>query len=250
MSNEQFSPDQRRRSGQGRGMGSDQGQDRGAGRGQGRGLGRGIGGGQGQGMGQGRGLGQGRGAGAGQGRGPGQERPDVTRQGERAPDNDRGITPGPRAAKGRGFGGAGLDPERRAQHEKDQKEFQTLLARHQQLHRELECRPDGIRAVTTSDAPELVPLIQHHVRRMHQRMLENWPVRRWDTLYIEIFKHRDEIRMDIRDLDNGIEVEETSDNPRVARLLHAHGKTVSAFVERGFDAARHPAPVPEDYVID
>ena len=177
----------------------------------------------GQRQGSGRGRGQGMGRGSGRGRGQG---------------------------GGRGFGGAGLSPDRRDQHEKDRHEFQTLLARHDRLQRNLECLPNGIRAVTTSDDPELVPLIQHHVRRMHQRMLENWPVRRWDTLYIEIFKHRDEIEMEIRDLENGVWVEETSDNPRVAELLHAHGKTVNAFVEQGFNAARHPAPLPDGHTAE
>ncbi len=65
-----------------------------------------------------------------------------------------------------------------------------------------------------------------------------------DPLFAEIFKHADKIKMQHEDTDKGVRVTETSDDPYVAKLIQAHAKVVSGFVERGFAEAmkNHPAP--------
>lgn len=139
-----------------------------------------------------------------------------------------------------------MTPERRARHQHDQSVFHRMLEHHDALHRELEHIEGGIRAVTTSDDPEIAALIRDHVPAMHQRLEENFTLRRWDPLYVEIFENRDKIHMDVDLLPNGVRVVETSEDPYVARLIQAHGEAVNAFVQQGFQAAQQPAPMPKD----
>ena len=98
---------------------------------------------------------------------------------------------------GRGGCGAGMDPEKRQRHRYDQSVFHRLLERHHAIERQLEHIDGGIRAVTTSADPEVVALLQDQVPAMQRRVLENFPLRRWDPLYVEIFQHRDRIHMAI-----------------------------------------------------
>jgi hypothetical protein len=148
--------------------------------------------------------------------------------------------------QGRGGCGAGMDPERRQRHRYDQSVFHRLLARHDAIRRELAHIDGGIRAVTTSDDPEVVALLQDHVPAMHRRLLENFPLRRWDPLYVEIFENRDRIHMAIELLENGVRVVETSDDPYVVQLIQAHGAAVSGFAAEGHSAAQRPSPLPQN----
>ncbi len=136
------------------------------------------------------------------------------------------------------------DPHRHQRHEHDKAVFHALLDRHQAIERTLEKRPDGIRSLTRSDDPEVVALLHDHVPSMHERLLQGFALRRWDPLYVAIFEYADAIDMDIRLLPDGVEVTETSQDPSVVPLLHAHGEAVDAFVRAGHIAASQPAPFP------
>lgn len=131
-----------------------------------------------------------------------------------------------------------------ARHAHDRGVFHALLRAHADINREVEHLPDGIRTVTRSDDIKLVRLLHDHVSSMHDRLLTHTPLRRWDPLYAELFAHRDQITMDIRLIPDGVMVTERSDDPWVARLIQAHGETVSAFVRDGFKAAQRPSPLP------
>ena len=145
--------------------------------------------------------------------------------------------------QGRGGCGAGMAPERRQRHRYDQSVFHRLLERHDAIQRELAHIDGGIRAVTTSDDPEVVALLQDHVPAMHRRLRENFPLRRWDPLYVAIFENRERIRMAIELVPGGVRVEETSANPYVVGLIQAHGEAVTAFARRGHEATGRPSPM-------
>jgi hypothetical protein len=140
-------------------------------------------------------------------------------------------------------GSAGREPGRHERHRYDQSVFHRLLERHDAIHREVEQLANGIRAITTSDDPEVAELIRDHVPAMHRRLREGFPLRRWDPLYVAIFEHRDRIRMAIELLPNGVRVEETSADPFVVRLIQAHGEAVSAFARHGHEAAGRSSPM-------
>ncbi len=120
-----------------------------------------------------------------------------------------------------------------------------LLEHHQQIERKVEMLKKGVVTVTTSENPEIAETIRHHVRQMEQRLESGHGMRHWDPLFVELFKHADEIEMKIVDVPGGVRVRETSDNPRVADLIRAHAaQGVSEFVERGFDRAHEASPLP------
>jgi hypothetical protein len=140
------------------------------------------------------------------------------------------------------------DAARRMQrHRHDQQVFHTLLDRHRQLRRTVENLPNGIRAVTTSDDPALAALIIEHAHVMHRRLQEGFGLRYWDPAFAEIFARADAVHMQIRNLPNGVETIETSDDPNVVKLIQAHGQVVSAFVREGRTAAGRESPLPDDY---
>lgn len=142
---------------------------------------------------------------------------------------------------------AGMDEQKMQRHQHDQQVFHTLLEHHQELKREVENLPNGIRSVTTSENPELAALIIEHAHVMHKRLQEGFGLRFWDPAFPEIFARADAVHMEIRNLPNGVETLETSDDPNVVKLIQAHGAVVSGFVREGFAAAQRPSPLPADY---
>ena len=69
-----------------------------------------------------------------------------------------------------------------------------------------------------------------------------------DPPFKEIYEHADKIDMQIEDLENGVLVVETSEDPQVVKLIrqHAH-RAVSEFAEQGMQRAMQPTPLPEGY---
>lgn len=136
----------------------------------------------------------------------------------------------PHHRRGKGHG-PGRNPARRERHTHDQNIFHGLLERHDKIERELRELPGGIHSITRSRDPDVVRLLHDHVPSMHERLQIDLPLRRWDPLYAELFEHRARITMEVRILEDGVEVVETSDDPWMARLIKAHGQAVSAFAK-------------------
>jgi intracellular sulfur oxidation DsrE/DsrF family protein len=176
--------------------------------------------------------GQGRGQGFRGGQGPG------------GPGNGGPGKGGP----GRGPGmhgkrpGADLHDDR---HDSDRDVFQFLLTNHEKIKRTVKELPNGVETLTESETPEVAAKIQEHVEWMNVRIKDTKPIRMRDPLFAEIFKHTDKIKMHHKDTDKGVLVTETSDDPVVVKLIQAHAKVVSGFVERGFAEAMKNHPVPD-----
>jgi uncharacterized protein YdcH (DUF465 family) len=130
----------------------------------------------------------------------------------------------------------------------DMMAIRKLLMQHEKINRRVENLENGVKTRTTSEDPEIAAAIQKHVRQMHERIKEKKPIRQMDPLFREIFDHADKIDMEIEDLENGVLVLETSEDPQVVKLIqqHAH-RAVSEFVERGMQRAMQPTPLPEGY---
>lgn len=149
---------------------------------------------------------------------------------------------------GRGGGGRmGQDPERRARHQRDKAVFHALLDHHEAIRRHVEELPDGIRAVTESDDPQVAAMIRDHAHEMHRRMQEGFGLRFWDAAFAEIFAQKDKVVMSVRDTERGVVIEEISTDPNVALLIKAHGAVVSGFVHEGRRAASQESPLPDAY---
>jgi len=123
----------------------------------------------------------------------------------------------------------------------------TLVFNHDALTRTVEEIPGGVRTVTTTSDPALVPVLQTHPKEMEALYADGGRVRAWDPLFAELAQVHDRVKMVWKDLENGIEVEVTSEDPEVVRLIRAHAIKVSEFVNRGVDAMHEPTPLPEGY---
>ena len=130
----------------------------------------------------------------------------------------------------------------------DMRVIRSILMQHDKIDRKVENLENGVRTITTSHDPEVAAAIQKHVRQMHERLKEDKPIRQMDPLFREIFEHADKIEMQIEDVENGVRVVETSNDPQVVKLIqqHAH-RAVSEFAERGMQRAMQPTPLPEGY---
>ncbi len=147
--------------------------------------------------------------------------------------------PGP----GRGFGrGKGRQEQG---HDRDHKVFRFLLTNHKKITRNVKELSNGVKTVTESDDPKVATKIKEHVLWMQHRVEENQPIRLRDPLFAELFKHTDKITMSYEKTKKGVSVTETSEDPYVAKLIKAHAKAVSGFVEHGFAEAMKNHPVPD-----
>ena len=151
-----------------------------------------------------------------------------------------------RGGRGPGMQGRGQGAEQHdARHDADRDVFQFLLSNHDKIKRTVKELPNGVETLTESDTPEIAAKIKEHVEWMADRIKTASPIRMRDPLFAEIFKHTDKIKMKHEDTDKGVRVTETSDDPYVAKLIQAHAKVVSGFVERGFAEAMKNHPVPD-----
>ena len=116
--------------------------------------------------------------------------------------------------------------------------FIFCLANHEKITRQVTETANGVETLTESDDPEIVAKLQEHVASMYQRVENVQPIRMRDPLYREIFKHADQIHMDLEKTEKGIRVTETADDEYVVKLIQAHAKVVSGFAEHGFAEAR------------
>ena len=107
--------------------------------------------------------------------------------------------------------------------------FHFLLQNHDKITRSVTEIENGVKTVTESTDPAVATKIQEHVASMHKRVEDGRPLRMWDQLYREIFKHADKIKMDVKKTKSGIAVTETSDDSYVVKLIRSHAKVVTRF---------------------
>ena len=116
----------------------------------------------------------------------------------------------------------------------------NLLSWHNTITRTIEEIPNGVHTRTTTTKPELVETLRTHVRQMVRRLERQQPVRLWDPVFRNVFANADEITVSFKDVEGGIEVMETSNDPLVVMMIRAHAAKVSSFVDHGHAAARPP----------
>ncbi|MDG6774178.1 hypothetical protein QCB45_07525 [Thiomicrorhabdus sp. ZW0627] len=131
-----------------------------------------------------------------------------------------------------------------AQHKQDQALFSELLEKHTQLKRHTVKLENGIRSTTTASNAELGKVIQQHVEGMEKRFGMGRAIRSWDPLFAALFEYKDQIKMEYRNVENGVEATLTSDDPKLVELIHAHDETLHGFVDRGFEAGGEESPKP------
>jgi hypothetical protein len=171
----------------------------------------------------------------------------------RGPAAGRGFGRGPAwgrgAGAGRGFAaawGPGLGAARGMPAAMLQ--IHSLLNNHQQIHRSVSEIPGGVETTTTSDDPLTTQLIRTHTLLMKQRLEAGQPIRMWDPLYVELFRHHDQISIQLSEIPGGVRVVETSQDPNVTLLIRQHAnRAVSEFVTAGWNRVHQPTTLPSGY---
>lgn len=115
----------------------------------------------------------------------------------------------------------------------DMQTIHTLFDQHAKITRTVKNTENGVETLTESDDPKVQALIAEHAWAMQKRLQTKQPIREWDPLFAELFKHADKIELQITKTSKGVKVIETSTDPYVVKLLQAHAQGVSEFVKEG-----------------
>ncbi len=84
-------------------------------------------------------------------------------------------------------------------------------------------------------------VLQAHVEGMEKRFGMGRAIRSWDPLFAALFEYKDQIRMEYRTIENGVEAKLTADDPKLIELIHSHDLTLHGFVDEGFEAGKREA---------
>ena len=131
-----------------------------------------------------------------------------------------------------------------AAHSADMQVFHQLLDHRREITRQVVKREDGIETVTESTNPEVTQLLQTHVTAMLARVEEKRPIHQRDPLFAELFRYAERIHASYERTPGGVRVVETSEDPYVVKLLHAHAEVVSAFLANGRSEMMKNHPLP------
>ena len=80
---------------------------------------------------------------------------------------------------------------------------------------------------------------------MYKRLANHQPIRMWDPLFAELFKHAEKIKMEMTTTAKGLKVTETSADEYVVKLIQAHAEGVSEFVREGMSSMHKEHPLPD-----
>jgi len=140
--------------------------------------------------------------------------------------------------QGRGMGMGGNQPQ-------DMKTIHALFDDHKKITRTVKNISNGVETVTESDDPKVKALIIEHSWAMKARLEKKQPIRQWDPLFAELFKHSDKIKMELTNTAKGVKVVETSDDAYVVKLIQAHAAGVSEFVQEGMSVMHKQHDLPD-----
>lgn len=124
--------------------------------------------------------------------------------------------------------------------DQEMRNIRLLVHNHRSITRKVVEIPGGVRTRTTTSIPELVPVLREHVRQMERRIHEGRPIRLWDPVFRGVFKYANVIELRFSDVERGIEVMETSDDPVAEKFIRKHAEKVNEFVAKGVEAVRPP----------
>ncbi len=112
-----------------------------------------------------------------------------------------------------------------------------LLGAHTKIKREVKLTDNGYTATTTSEDKEVVRALQRHVGQMEARMKKGLMVRGWDPAYVEFVNHYDDIKITIKDIDNGVRVVAKGKTEDAKKVAKNHAGIITKLVAKGFDEA-------------
>lgn len=112
-----------------------------------------------------------------------------------------------------------------------------LFQRHTAIRRNVNVLPNGIRAVTESDDPEVAALIQAHVGDMYARIDQDRPFAYPMSRTVPVlFRNIDRYHRQLEVTAKGVAVTETASDANMIELIKAHAQEISGFVAEGMPA--------------
>lgn len=136
---------------------------------------------------------------------------------------------------------AGMVHERSA----DMDTIHRLFSENGKIRRTLKLLANGVETTTESSDPKVQAMLREHVHAMHLRLRKGEPIRAWDPLFADVFKHAEKIKLEDFPTPLGIRTRVTSADKDTVRLLHAHADAVTGFIKDGAAgmAKRHESPL-------
>jgi hypothetical protein len=141
-----------------------------------------------------------------------------------------------KAHHGMGGGPVSMLTRRDAASEADMALVHQLLDNHTRIRRTVTRLPDGFRAVTESDDPATVQIIQAHVASMSQRLKDGREFNIFSNTLPILFEQREKIVSSVAMTAKGAAVTRTSSDPAVAAALQGHAGEVSTLAREGHTA--------------
>jgi hypothetical protein len=134
-------------------------------------------------------------------------------------------------ANGPGFGGADS---------MDMSKYMNMFMRHNELRRNVEDIPGGVRTTTESDSPDLVAELQAHVSSMYSHLEQGADVTCMSQSLPTLFRHAPDYHRQLTFTANGVIAEETATDPNITQAIRAHAREVTGFVVEGMPAMMQP----------
>jgi len=118
----------------------------------------------------------------------------------------------------------------------DMNTVMALFAHHSTIHRRVEELPNGVRAFTESDDPNVASLLQAHVAHMYGRVDRGNVFAMMSRTLPTLFRNAERYRRRLSSTSRGVSVTETSADPTMVAVIRAHAAEVTAFVNEGMPA--------------
>ena len=117
-------------------------------------------------------------------------------------------------------------------------DLKTIFKNHKEIKRTVTNLDNGIKTETYSDNEEIRAAIVNHVTLMVTRIQENRnpKVMIQSPTLDKLFNNFDKIETSIELTDTGIAVIQTSEDPKVIKLLQTHASEINDMVEKGMQA--------------
>lgn len=112
-----------------------------------------------------------------------------------------------------------------------------LFRHHSEIQRNVTFLPNGARAVTESDNPEVAALIQEHVGDMYTRIDQDRPFAYPMSRTVPVlFRNTGRYRRRLEITPKGVAITETASDADMIELIKAHAREISGFVTEGMPA--------------
>jgi hypothetical protein len=118
----------------------------------------------------------------------------------------------------------------------DMSAYMEMFNRHREISRTVEAIPGGVRAITESDAPNLVEKLHAHVSSMYTRVDQGGEVGCMSQTLPTLFRRAGDYQRQLTLTPTGVVVVETASDPDLAQTIRAHAAEITGFVRDGMPA--------------